>query len=85
MCRQPDIGGEHKPKRIITHEWNIDKHCDECEEGNNERNHVHAENVENPDSSNSHMASLLKASQEQELLVSRELQMKQVINDIFLR
>jgi hypothetical protein len=68
MCGQPDVGCKHEPKRVITHEWNIDKHCDEREEGNNQRNHMHAENVENPNGGNSHIASLLKASQEQEFI-----------------
>jgi hypothetical protein len=56
MCGQPDVCCEHKPKRIITHEWNIDKHRNQREEGNDERNDVHAENVENSNSSNSHIA-----------------------------
>jgi hypothetical protein len=64
MCRQPDVGCEHKPKRIITHEWNIYKYSDEREKRHNERNYVYAENVENTDSRNTHIANLQKASQD---------------------
>jgi hypothetical protein len=63
---QPDVGREHEPKREITHEWNIDKHCNYRKEGNDERNDVHAKNVENPDSRNTHIGSLLKATPQQE-------------------
>ncbi len=62
MSGQPDVSRKHEPKREITHERNIDKHRDYRKKGNNERNYVHAENVENPDSCNTHIASLLKAS-----------------------
>jgi hypothetical protein len=64
MPGQPDVGSKHKPKREIAHERNIDKHRDQREKGNNERNYVHAENVEDPDSRNTHIASLLKISRE---------------------
>jgi len=60
MCGQPDVGCEHKPKRVITHEWNIDKHRDQREKGDNERNYMNAEKIENPNR-NSHIASLLKS------------------------
>jgi hypothetical protein len=65
VCGQADVGGEHKPKREITHKWNIHKYRNQSEEGNNEGNDVYAENVENPDSRNSHIASLLKDSRKQ--------------------
>jgi hypothetical protein len=61
MCGQPDVGCEHKPKSVITHEWNIDKHRDQREQGNDERNYMNAEKIENPNSCNGHIASLLKS------------------------
>jgi hypothetical protein len=76
MPSQPDVGGKHKPKREIAHERNIDKHRDQREKGNNERNYVHAENVENPDSRHAHIASLPKASREQRLRAFSESQSK---------
>jgi hypothetical protein len=73
---QPDIGCEHEPKGVITYKWNIDKHRNEREEGNNERNDVHAENVEDPNRCNSHIASLLKARARKSLRVSEKSQSK---------
>jgi hypothetical protein len=73
---QPDIGCEHKPKGVITYEWNVDKHRNQREEGHNERNDVHAENVEDPNRRNSHVASLLKARACTSLLVFEELPSK---------
>jgi hypothetical protein len=65
VCGQPDVGREHKPKRVVTYEWNIDKHRDQREEGNAERNYVNAEKVENTDSCNTHIANLVKYSPQQ--------------------
>jgi hypothetical protein len=64
MCGQPDVGREHEPKCVITYKWNIDEYGNESEKRNNERDDVHAENIENPDSGNTHMAILLKESRE---------------------
>jgi hypothetical protein len=64
VCGQPDVGREHKPKREITHEWNIDEHCNQRKESNNKGYYVHAENVENANSRNRHITDLLKASRE---------------------
>jgi hypothetical protein len=68
MCGQPDVGREHKPKRIITHEWNIDKHRDQREKGNNQRDYVNTEKIENPNGRNSHIVSLLKPTAGEEFV-----------------
>jgi hypothetical protein len=64
MCGQPDIGREHEPKCVIAYKWNIDEYGNESKKRNNERNDVHAENIENPNSGNTHIAILPKASRE---------------------
>jgi hypothetical protein len=60
MCGQTDVGCEHEPESVITHEWDVDKHRDQREQGNTERNDVNAEKIENPNSGNSHRINLRK-------------------------
>jgi hypothetical protein len=60
MCSQPDVGREHKPKCVIANERNIDEYCNEGKKRNDERNYVHAENIEDTDSGNAHIAILLR-------------------------
>jgi len=46
MCGRHYEGCGHEPKGVFTYERNVDEHCDQCEESNNERNYVRAKNVE---------------------------------------
>jgi hypothetical protein len=57
---QPDVGREHKPECIVTYEWNIDKHGNEREEGDDQRYYVDAKEIEHPNGRNTHVTSLLK-------------------------
>lgn len=64
MCGQPDVGRKHEPKCVIAYKWNIDEYGNESKKRNNERNNVHAENIKNPDSGNTHIAILQKTPRE---------------------
>ena len=46
MSRQHNVGGDQKPKRIVTYKRNVDKYRNECEQGDKKRNDMDAENVE---------------------------------------
>ena len=46
MSGQHNVGCDHKPKRVVTYEGNIDEYRNNCEQGDNERNYMDTENIE---------------------------------------
>src|SRR5262249_1930597 len=46
MSGQHDVGRNEEPERVIAHERNVDEHCDDGEARDDERNDVHAEDIE---------------------------------------
>ncbi len=47
MSGQHNVGCSHEPKRVVTDKRNVDEYRNDCEQGDNKRNDMDTENVEN--------------------------------------
>ena len=83
MSGQHNIGCDHEPKCVVTYKGNIDKYRNDCEQGDNKRNYMDAENVEHCNSRR-HVCYLRKPSREQKVcLFVKNHKAKQIADRIF--
>ena len=50
MAGQHNVGCDHEPKCVVAYKRNVDEYRNECEQGDNKRNDMDAENIEHSDS-----------------------------------